>query len=80
MADDDAPPDAKSGSGNLPADAVMRRIELSIDAVDWLRQQMRTLGMPACADALDEAFVQCLSAYLDLRGREPPEPNEKPGN
>lgn len=42
-------------------------VEHAIDAVDWLRSQMRRMGMTACADALDEAFVKCLQDYLEHR-------------
>ncbi len=42
------------------------QVEQGIDVVDWLRKTMRSLGMLDCADALDDAFVKCLHAYLAL--------------
>jgi len=45
-------------------------IEARIDAIDWLRREMRRLGMSDCADALDQSFVRSLQAYVILRNRQ----------
>lgn len=52
-------------------------VEQCIDAVDWLRKHMRTLGMLDCAEALDEAFARCLKAYLELQDRTATDPAAK---
>lgn len=67
MADDEPPAISASADGVFaPERNTLQQIEHSIDSVDWLRRQMRSLGAVACADALDEAFAHCLRAYLEL--------------
>lgn len=53
-------------------------VEQSIDALDWLRKHMRSLGMLDCAEALDEAFARCLRAYLELQDQAATDPIAKP--
>jgi uncharacterized protein (UPF0212 family) len=50
-------------TANISADRDLAT-EQAIDALDYLRIQMRRAGLPDCADVLDEAFVMCLRAYV----------------
>jgi hypothetical protein len=44
--------------------------EHAMDALDYLRVQMRKTGMPDCADVLDEAFIRCLQIYIAQKHRD----------
>lgn len=54
---------AEPETANISADRDLAT-EQAIDALDYLRIQMRRAGLPDCADVLDEAFVMCLRAYV----------------
>ncbi len=73
-------PPKRRGSGPRTRAVVPSTVEVeqSIDAVDWLRKHMRSLGMLDCAEALDEAFARCLKAYLELQDQAATDPTAKP--
>jgi hypothetical protein len=64
----------ENGSGGAQQPALDQAIESGIDNLGRLRRDMRHAGMVDCADALDEAFVKCLRAYLDRRAVNRPNP------
>lgn len=66
--------EGKNGSGSEPQYQLDQAIESGIDNLGRLRRDMRHAGMIDCADALDEAFVKCLKAYLDRRAVNRPNP------
>ncbi|HWU50884.1 MAG TPA: hypothetical protein VN042_13460 [Asticcacaulis sp.] len=59
--------------GPLTLDQATEQI---IDAIDFLRAEMRAHGLSACADVLDDAFVACLDVYVRHKAEEAP---VKPG-
>jgi len=75
-------PPKRRGSNPRTGAAVPSTVEVEqcIDAVDWLRKHMRSLGMLDCAEALDEAFARCLKAYLDLQDQTATDPTAKPAH
>lgn len=64
-------PDKSSLDAAGAEGADLSKIERGIDAVNMLRAEMRKAGLTACADALDRAFVHCLSDLLILKGMPP---------
>ena len=41
--------------------------ERAIDAIDFLRREVRRTGLLDCAEILDESFVRCIKAYVCWR-------------
>lgn len=73
--------EGNNGSGGEPPTALDQAIESGIDSLGRLRRDMRHAGLTDCADALDEAFVKCLKAYLDRRAvNRPNPPNAEAGD